>query len=107
MTMTCPPTWTSSVTNLRAAYALLCEAGMDETYSAQVGAQTALRSSHDFASLAHAHQEPPPCANNGGPWTTWLVLGGRGAGKTRLGAEWVRAMALGRSPYAQRRQRSI
>ncbi|MEM6912706.1 MAG: terminase family protein, partial [Pseudomonadota bacterium] len=22
-------------------------------------------------------------------WTTWLVLGGRGAGKTRTGAEWV------------------
>ncbi|MEL6785129.1 MAG: terminase family protein [Pseudomonadota bacterium] len=28
-------------------------------------------------------------------WTTWLILGGRGAGKTRAGAEWVRAMALG------------
>jgi phage terminase large subunit-like protein len=27
----------------------------------------------------------------GGEWTTWLVLGGRGAGKTRSGAEWVRA----------------
>jgi phage terminase large subunit-like protein len=25
-----------------------------------------------------------------GEWTTWLVLGGRGAGKTRAGAEWVR-----------------
>lgn len=25
-----------------------------------------------------------------GAWTTWLVLGGRGAGKTRAGAEWVR-----------------
>lgn len=23
-------------------------------------------------------------------WTTWLLLGGRGAGKTRAGAEWVR-----------------
>ena len=27
-----------------------------------------------------------------GDWTTWLVLGGRGAGKTRAGAEWVRAL---------------
>jgi len=35
------------------------------------------------------------------------VLGGRGAGKTRLGAEWVHALALGRSPYAQRRHRNI
>src|SRR5256885_2122697 len=32
-------------------------------------------------------------ANNGAPWTTWLILGGRGAGKTRAGAEWVRAQA--------------
>ena len=32
-----------------------------------------------------------------GDWTTWLVLGGRGAGKTRAGAEWVRSVALGNS----------
>jgi phage terminase large subunit-like protein len=55
----------------------------------------------DFAVLAHRHQEPPASANNGGPWTTWLALGGRGAGKTRLGAEWVRALAHGRGPYAE------
>jgi phage terminase large subunit-like protein len=56
----------------------------------------------DFLALAHRHQEPPSCANSGGPWTTWLMLGGRGAGKTRLGAEWVRALALGLPPYAER-----
>ena len=55
----------------------------------------------DFISLAHAHQEPPRAANNGGPWTTWLMLGGRGAGKTRLGAEWVRAQVAGAKPYAE------
>ena len=54
----------------------------------------------DFVTLAHRHQEPPAAANNGGPWTTWLALGGRGAGKTRLGAEWVRALAYGLPPYA-------
>ncbi len=54
----------------------------------------------DFIALAHAHQEPPARANNGGPWTTWLLLGGRGAGKTRLGAEWVRALVGGTPPYA-------
>ena len=27
-------------------------------------------------------------------WRTWLVLGGRGAGKTRMGAEWIRGVAL-------------
>lgn len=38
----------------------------------------------------------PPCeAQAGGPWAVWLIMGGRGAGKTRAGAEWVRGMALG------------
>ena len=37
----------------------------------------------------------PPAAD----WTTWLMLGGRGAGKTRAGAEWVRGLALG-LPFA-------
>ncbi len=60
------------------------------------------RLAEDFAVLAHAHQDPPALAADGKPWTTWLVLGGRGAGKTRLGAEWVRAMALGHTPYATR-----
>jgi phage terminase large subunit-like protein len=61
----------------------------------------------DFATLAHRHQEPPTCANNGGPWTTWLALGGRGAGKTRLGAEFVRALVHGHGPYADARYGSI
>lgn len=39
---------------------------------------------------ARTHQLPPLA-----PWTNWLLLGGRGAGKTRTGAEWTRAMALG------------
>ena len=48
----------------------------------------------DFRSFAHAHQRPPECANSGADWVTWLILGGRGAGKTRAGAEWVRDIAL-------------
>ena len=36
------------------------------------------------------------------PWTTWLLLGGRGSGKTRAGAEWVRGMALGDRYYTPR-----
>ncbi|MEM9810063.1 MAG: terminase family protein, partial [Pseudomonadota bacterium] len=35
--------------------------------------------------LARPDQKAP----KGDQWTTWLVLGGRGAGKTRTGAEWV------------------
>ncbi|MER2633881.1 MAG: glycoside hydrolase TIM-barrel-like domain-containing protein, partial [Rhizobiaceae bacterium] len=38
---------------------------------------------------------------------TWLVLGGRGAGKTRLGAEWVNGLARGFSPFALKRHDRI
>ena len=48
----------------------------------------------DFAALAHDHQRAPERANSGQEWTSWLVLGGRGAGKTRAGAEWVRRVAI-------------
>ena len=65
------------------------------------------RFDNDFITLAHPHQEPPLRANGGDHWTTWLMLGGRGAGKTRLGAEWVRAMAHGIGPYAERRSLQI
>lgn len=50
--------------------------------------------------FAHDHQLPPRLAPNGQPWLTWLMIGGRGAGKTRAGAEWVRAQALGLAPLA-------
>ena len=50
--------------------------------------------------FAHEHQCPPRHAQNGEPWLTWLLIGGRGAGKTRAGAEWVRAQALGLAPFA-------
>jgi phage terminase large subunit-like protein len=37
---------------------------------------------------AHDGQLPPE-----GEWHTWLIMAGRGYGKTRAGAEWVRAIA--------------
>ncbi|WP_439471870.1 DNA-packaging protein [Brevundimonas sp.] len=42
-------------------------------------------------------QTPPASLPNGEPWRTWLFIGGRGAGKTRAGAEWLadQAEALG------------
>ncbi len=48
----------------------------------------------DFGVVAHPHQMPPDASSNSKDWTTWLILGGRGAGKTRAGAEWVRRLAL-------------
>lgn len=38
----------------------------------------------------------------GANWKTWLLLGGRGSGKTRAGAEWVRSIAIGNEPDAPR-----
>ncbi len=58
--------------------------------------QAALNS--DWHAFAHRHQCTAEIAGNGQPWTTWLILGGRGAGKTRAGAEWVREVA--RDKYA-------
>ncbi|MGE6743318.1 DNA-packaging protein [Allorhizobium pseudoryzae] len=34
-----------------------------------------------------------------GDWRTWLLMGGRGSGKTRAGAEWVQALA--NAPFAR------
>ncbi|MFO7855715.1 MAG: terminase family protein [Paracoccaceae bacterium] len=42
------------------------------------------------------HQLPPE-----GPWRTWAILGGRGAGKTRAGSEWVRSVVEGASPLGR------
>ncbi len=54
----------------------------------------------DWQLWARDDQLPPDAGPSGAPWTTWLVLGGRGSGKTRTGAEWVRGLALGRPPFA-------
>jgi len=35
---------------------------------------------------------------------TFLVMGGRGAGKTRTGAEWVNALARGFAPFSQKQK---
>jgi phage terminase large subunit-like protein len=46
----------------------------------------------DFEMWAHENQLPP----NGDGWRTWLMLAGRGFGKTRAGAEWIFRLASGK-----------
>ncbi|MFT6104130.1 MAG: phage terminase large subunit-like protein [Paracoccaceae bacterium] len=46
-----------------------------------------------FEFWALPHQLPPE-----GTWRSWVIMGGRGAGKTRAGAEWVRAQVEGARP---------
>ncbi|MDU8945703.1 baseplate megatron protein TIM-barrel domain-containing protein [Ovoidimarina sediminis] len=55
-----------------------------------------------FEFWALSHQIPPE-----GHWKTWLVLGGRGAGKTRAGAEWVRSELEGPTPTAPGRSQRM
>lgn len=43
---------------------------------------------HDWRFWANPGQLPPA-----GDWRLWLMLAGRGFGKTRAGAEWVRSIA--------------
>ena len=70
-------------------------AAVRETFLAELeeteGALLALPYLFEF--WAHEHQLPP-----GGDWRSWVILGGRGAGKTRAGAEWVRSMVEGARP---------
>ena len=42
-----------------------------------------------------------------GDWRSWVILGGRGAGKTRAGAEWVRAMVEGSRPLQRGRAQRV
>ena len=55
-----------------------------------------------FEFWAHEHQLPPQ-----DDWRTWVILGGRGAGKTRAGAEWVRSMVEGARPLDKGRARRV
>ena len=43
----------------------------------------------DFECWAHDQQLPPSSEG----WRTWLMLAGRGFGKTRAGAEWIFKLA--------------
>ena len=55
-----------------------------------------------FEFWALPHQLPPE-----GDWKSWVIMGGRGAGKTRAGAEWVRAQVEGSTPLEAGRARRV
>ena len=55
-----------------------------------------------FEFWALQHQLPPD-----GAWKTWVIMGGRGAGKTRAGAEWVRAEVEGAGPLDAGRSKRV
>jgi len=55
-----------------------------------------------FEFWALPHQLPPE-----GVWKTWVIMGGRGAGKTRAGSEWVRREVEGAGPGDPGRARRV
>lgn len=80
------------MTDMDGALALTWDDWWDEHYrTGQYFTRLQLLALRRFPFLATARrpQRPPH-----GDWRTWLFIGGRGAGKTRAGAEWVRFSAL-------------
>lgn len=48
---------------------------------------------YDWSFWGRPNQQTPQ-----GDWLTWVVLAGRGYGKTRAGSEWVRSITCGKTP---------
>lgn len=54
----------------------------------QLTPEQRLAIAYDWSIMGRDDQQPPP-----GDWPYWLIRAGRGYGKTRCGAEWVRMVA--------------
>src|SRR5690242_6111642 len=57
----------------------------------------------DWKFWARPDQLAPPDLD----WKNWLLLAGRGFGKTRTGAEWVRENVCGSTPLGRGRYRQL
>jgi phage terminase large subunit-like protein len=58
-----------------------------------LSASDLLKLDADFETWAHWNQLPP----NSEGWRVWLMMAGRGFGKTRAGAEWIHRLATGKA----------
>ena len=77
--MRCGTSWSSALSSSKNSDTELVAALRDETVESVL---------FDWPLWARPEQLAPD-----GHWRTWLILGGRGSGKTRAGAEWVRMKA--------------
>lgn len=73
-----------------------------EEYLSNLSEETRASLRWDWNFWARPAQMEPP-----GNWTTWLILAGRGFGKTRTGAEWVRQNVCGDTPLSRGRASKI
>jgi phage terminase large subunit-like protein len=62
---------------------------------------------HDWSGLYARDDQLPPQEFIQGAKSIWLLMGGRGAGKTRAGSEWVRGMVSGYPEYTAHPARNI
>ncbi|MEM7320142.1 MAG: terminase family protein [Pseudomonadota bacterium] len=77
-------------------------AAVRETFLSEIGEGGLCALPFLFEFWALPHQLPPD-----GDWRTWVIMGGRGAGKTRAGAEWVRQIVEGARPLMPGRARRV
>ena len=85
-----PPAWWRYIRTLAKAWAAYSDtSNTNEDILRLVTPLEALGVSTSWITKAEAEQLPPISED----WRTWLLLGGRGAGKTRAGAEWLSAGA--------------
>lgn len=76
---------------------VLAEMSEEERLAALAGLSPSVLAAlkYDWDFWARPNQLEPP-----GDWTTWLILAGRGFGKTRTGAEFVRSNVCGKTPLS-------
>jgi len=89
-----PLIWTERGLRSGASWIASADAAVQEQFLNELDEGELLALPYLFDFWAMDHQLPPE-----GSWRTWVVLGGRGAGKTRAGAEWVRSMVEGAKPF--------
>src|SRR6056297_3474634 len=97
-----PITSTQPATNLGASLIASATPEGQARFLSELPADVVRALPYLFEFWALPHQLPPE-----GDWRTWMVLGGRGAGKTRAGAEWVRSQVEGPRPLDPGRSRRV
>ena len=83
------------------AYLLALKPEVREEMLRTLGIEEGDAFDREWTQWAHEGQQPPAKAPDGSDWSTCVVMGGRGFGKTRTGAEWVVSLLkgpCGRSP---------
>ena len=85
-----------------AAWIASADVAVKDKFLNELSATELLALPYLFEFWALPHQLPPS-----GTWRTWVILNGRGAGKTRAGADWVRQQVEGATPLPAGQSRRL